>query len=662
MKKTSTRVLLTTTSALFMAFETLAQCGFTGLGPEYCPNSQTVILTPSNPGGLIVGPGGITGYTFNPAIAGPGIHTVTSYGGSCTGNYNITQGSYNNTFPRAGNAVSLGDDQVSGSNPIGFSFSFFCASYTDFYISSNGFITFSPSQPNGCCSGQFLPDGSTPNNLIAFNWTDCNPSQGGTITYTTIGTAPNRRLIVTFDDIPFYYNYPFFSVQTVLYESSNIIEIHTEYNDGSGGQTMGIEDQSGSTAFVVTGRNSSFWTVPNTTAEMVRFEPTYGCSYSQTVSVDAGAISVSGANTVCLNAPFQLVASGANTYTWNNSSNSPTLNATATGPMSFTVNGTGGGTLGCIYSSTAAITTVSVSLTTQVSHPLLCVGDVATLTANGATSYTWTGGQNTNTLTVTPVATTVYTVTAMNAAGCTHNFPVTVNVNSNTLTVSPAAVICAGRAATLMATGANSYTWSNGMQFSTFTVSPSSLTIYTVAGTDVNNCRIGGETTVTVNQPPAVLANATRPSICLGEAASLNASGASTYAWSTGKTGASIQETPTIDLPQYYVVTGTDAAGCSASLTVVVQVSRCTAIQETGAGLNTQVFPNPGTGRYTLRTSHVAPGNVVKVYNALGAMVKTIEMNGSELQIDLSREANGVYFMYLVSGGKTVSETKVIKE
>ncbi|MFN5675106.1 MAG: T9SS type A sorting domain-containing protein, partial [Bacteroidota bacterium] len=49
----------------------------------------------------------------------------------------------------------------------------------------------------------------------------------------------------------------------------------------------------------------------------------------------------------------------------------------------------------------------------------ICSGQSATLTASGASSYTWNTGSNNSTVSVNPSATTVYTLTASNQPGCT---------------------------------------------------------------------------------------------------------------------------------------------------------------------------------------------------------------------------------------------------
>src|SRR3954467_9799759 len=101
--------------------------------------------------------------------------------------------------PVGHNTVSFsnGDDALSAALPIGFSFNFYCQNYTSFIASTNGFITFDlAASNNGCCSGASIPNAGTPNNFVALRWTDLNLYSSGFVTYTTVGTAPNRQCII----------------------------------------------------------------------------------------------------------------------------------------------------------------------------------------------------------------------------------------------------------------------------------------------------------------------------------------------------------------------------------------------------------------------------------------------------------------------------------
>ncbi|WP_025663033.1 T9SS type A sorting domain-containing protein [Aquimarina megaterium] len=172
-----------------------------------------------------------------------------------------------------GTEVTLDDDEVSEALPIGFEFGFYGNLYTEFYISSNGFITFSDEGEDGCCGWNPLPDASTPSNLIAFDMTDLNPTEGGTIRYTTIGTAPNRIVIIDFDAVHYYDTTPdATTTQIKLFEGTNRIEIHaTSTFDSGNDKIQGIENIDGTAAVVVPGRNAAVW---STTNDYVAFVPT----------------------------------------------------------------------------------------------------------------------------------------------------------------------------------------------------------------------------------------------------------------------------------------------------------------------------------------------------------------------------------------------------
>jgi gliding motility-associated-like protein len=158
----------------------------------------------------------------------------------------------------------VSDDVLSGALPIGFNFTFFGNTYNQFYISSNGFITFNPTAGNGCCSGQNLPTAGQPNNLIALVWDDLNPASCGNISYFTTGTAPNRELVVCFNSVCFFGSTNTANGQIILREGSNCIELQVN-NINAIGQlgTMGIENATGTAGIVVPGRNSSSWTAAN---------------------------------------------------------------------------------------------------------------------------------------------------------------------------------------------------------------------------------------------------------------------------------------------------------------------------------------------------------------------------------------------------------------
>ena len=133
-----------------------------------------------------------------------------SYIVSETGTYNIEID--NPTF------ISVDQDNAT-QIPVGFNFSFFGVSYSECWVGGDGFIAFGDFPDPSCC-GQYVPDISTPNNLIAVAWTNVDWISAH---YELFGSAPNRRLVITYDlrnpcDSVYY-------GQVKLFESTNVIEI-----------------------------------------------------------------------------------------------------------------------------------------------------------------------------------------------------------------------------------------------------------------------------------------------------------------------------------------------------------------------------------------------------------------------------------------------------
>jgi hypothetical protein len=163
--------------------------------------------------------------------------------------YNYTDISYlNSTYE-----INLNDDEVSSSINLFFNFDYFGITYNQIYISSNGYVTFSPADPSysyngsGCCESQNLPDAHYPNNQISLGWEDLDPPEGGQIFAKTFGTAPNRFCIIQFDEIEHTQSSNHVSSQIVLRESSNEIEIHVKEIESDGGyHSIGLENIDGS--------------------------------------------------------------------------------------------------------------------------------------------------------------------------------------------------------------------------------------------------------------------------------------------------------------------------------------------------------------------------------------------------------------------------------
>ncbi len=205
----------------------------------------------------------------------------------------------------------------------------------------------------------------------------------------------------------------------------------------------------------------------------------------------------------CENQNLVLTASGGVTYTWNPGSvTSGTFapNTSATGVNIYTV--TAILPSGCSSSETVTVTVnPNPTVTATASSGSVCAGSNVTLTAGGASSYTWNPGGNTaSSIVVTPTASVTYTVTG-EQTGCFDTATLSIGVNP----VPTATVVltdatqpsCNNGSATVTVTGGNApytYSWSGSASTSSVATglngTGASGTSHTVTITDANGCSV----------------------------------------------------------------------------------------------------------------------------------------------------------------------------
>ncbi len=141
---------------------------------------------------------------------------------------------------------------------------------------------------------------------------------------------------------------------------------------------------------------------------------------------------------MCAGQDTTLTASGAITYSWLpvtglSITTGPVVVAGPAVTTSYTVTGTDAS--GC--SNTAVLTVIVHSLPVIIivpANPSICIGSDVTLTASGASTYTWSpsatlsGASGANVI-AAPLLTTLYTITGTDLFGCISATTVTVTVN-----------------------------------------------------------------------------------------------------------------------------------------------------------------------------------------------------------------------------------------
>ncbi len=183
--------------------------------------SQTLSISPANDTVLCTNQTLPLHATVNTTVSGNSSQMFVGY------NYSTIP---LNAGPTTGTAISLADDGASGAITIGFPFQFYGNTYNQLYVSPNGFVSFVQPVPTDY-TPEALPscNTGTPQSAIMACWQDFNPGTGGSVTYTTTGVAPNRRFIISWNNVPFFgTDCPGLnsSFQIQLFETTNIIQIH----------------------------------------------------------------------------------------------------------------------------------------------------------------------------------------------------------------------------------------------------------------------------------------------------------------------------------------------------------------------------------------------------------------------------------------------------
>lgn len=382
-------------------------------------------------------------------------------------------------------------------------------------------------------------------------------------------------------------------------------------------------------------------------------------SFSISVHPNPTVTATSSDSLLCAGQTATLTASGALTYTWSNTSNSPSIVITPTAGSTYSYAVAGTSSLGCIGSDVFTIAAIPLPTITLASNSSICLGQTFTLNPSGAATYTFSGG----TSVVSPSVSTIYSV-AGTASGCTSANSATVLLTVNplpTLAITGNDNVCAGSSITQFVNGsAYTYTWSDGSQGNVVSLTPTATTVYSVAGTDANNCKNSTSKTITVNALPDLTVTSSSPLICKGGTATLNVTGASSYTWSNGANGPYI--THNSGLTKTYSVSGTDLNGCNNLATITQSVDACTGFDNSlKANSGLKIFPNPTSGKLTIESGLLNGSGTIEICNSLNQPVYFSPLGPGSSELNINDYPAGIYFVRICkSDGSTVQE-KIIK-
>jgi len=432
-------------------------------------------------------------------------------------NYDVNSIDYNGRYTGAlaTSGPALNDEGNITIN-LPFSFNFYGTGFNAVTIHANGQLLFGGSRTDADFAysppSSGIPTAGAPDNWFGY-WSDLNVTTAGSITYDVIGSAPNRKLVVRFNAVPYYFSDPANTFQYELTETSNTMDVYITSNATSSGNTreLGIENSTGTVGLSPAGRNYGTW---QATSEAWRFEfPNGGLTYLWTPSTFLTSTTIK---------------------------NPIAQNVTSSQPYSVTVTSTDG----CKATANTPVERSTLTVASITAPDLtVCQDTLIKLTANvtgGGQPYTYAWledglpiGTNSSELTL-PAGSAgnhTYSVTVTDICGSApaNNSIVVQVIARPPLAVTSSGGICGSGTATLTATGASTYTWSpaGSLLSSTgavVTAAPAEATLYQVVGiSTVTGCGATASIIQWVHLLPTVSATAVPNPILLNANTQLNA-------------------------------------------------------------------------------------------------------------------------------------------
>lgn len=462
-----------------------------GIDPDAGPDQTINCNTTTTLNGSATGGGGIYTYTWNPGNVvsqqltnvGVGTYYLTVTDGQCT-NQDTVQvlpgagvpvANFNFTNNCSGTPIQFNDQSVVGGGAVISQWNW------DFGDASTS-INQNPTH-------QYASNGTYNVTLIVFTATGCSDTITQQLTVNTnIPTAS------------------FNSVNVCEGSSMNFTDASVggpfsswswDFGDAGSGANNTSGQQNPVHTFSTSGTFSVTLLVTNSAGCQNQVQQNVTVFANPTVNVNDDQICSGGQTT--LNAP-----NGFNTYSWNPGGAGQSINVSPAATTTYTLTVTDANS--CQATDLVTVTVNPLPVANAGTGQTICEGVTANLSGSGGSTYVWNPGNlNGQNVSVTPASTTIYTLTATSAAGCTGTAQVTITVNQMPVVdAGNGGNICKGESIILSATsGAGNYLWVPGnLNTSSITVSPVITTTYQVTVSDAIGCSGTDTVTVTVNPIP----------------------------------------------------------------------------------------------------------------------------------------------------------------
>ncbi|MBN1599306.1 MAG: gliding motility-associated C-terminal domain-containing protein, partial [Bacteroidales bacterium] len=322
-----------------------------------------------------------------------------------------------------------------------------------------------------------------------------------------------------------------------------------------------------------TGSTMQIITVNTTNTYSVTVTDVNGCQMNGSVTLTVNAlpaVDLGADRTICADGSAVLDAGdGFSAYSWSTGDASQAVTVNTAGTYSVTVTDANG-----CQNSDMIVLDVNELPTVDIGTDMtICADSLVTFNAGaGFSTYSWSTGDATQTITINTAGT--YSVTVTDANGCQNSDAADIIVNAlPTVDLGGDQTICANASATFNAgAGFSAYSWSTGA--TTRIIAVNTANTYSVTVTDANGCQNSDAAVLSINELPTVDISEDQ-TICADGSATFDAgTGYNSYEWSIGDTTRMI----TVSRAGTYSVTITDANGCQNSDESVLTVNALPAV------------------------------------------------------------------------------------
>jgi hypothetical protein len=371
------------------------------------------------------------------------------------------------------------------------------------------------------------------------------------------------------------------------------------------GQSTSLDAGAGFSAYAWSnGQTTRNISVQNAGTYTVTITNASNCTNTASVTVSvihvpippiSGVLSFCPGGNATLSAPL-----GFSAYQWSTNQSTESIVVQQAGTYQVTVTNSAG----CTATNAVTVSVLPAPSISISGIQSFCEGENSVLNAGaGFSTYIWSAGQSTQNITVTQAG--IYTVTVVNAQGCTGTANQTITVNPVPVaSIGGGLSFCAGESTILSANpGQAAYAWNTGETTQSIQVTASGP--YSTTITNSFGCTDDASVDATAVANPVVDLGPDQV-LVQGQQVVLNAAGAGlVYLWSSGATTATL----TVQAMGTYAVTVTNATGCTGTDEIKVEVT--SDATEPESAFRIELFPNPAVDFLQFRCDGLDVSNLI---------------------------------------------------